>query len=470
MPMFNRSNEPIGMARHASAEAAPARLRLLGLSIFGLGAGMALLSITTGQYFHITKGMVLPGLALAAALSGRGLAALRDWLLFLVLLLLFDTLRGSIFVAIFAWHLPWYAGYVLELEQLVFGTPSLPHWLQAHWPALLASETLRVSAVLVHASHFVYFLGFGWLVYATRRQVFGEFQIAMILAMFVGLLGYLLVPTVPPWMAANLLGLLPPIERVVDGVYTLYIPRVFEGFHINPIAAMPSLHAAFPTVCAVVGWRLYRWAALPLVLYAALAMLAAVYLAEHYGVDVLAGIGVGLVACGIARRAAKAAPQPVPEPLRRAKGRDPRALVEALGRRRVAVSLFAFLLAMALGLTNRSAQIPMAAPDRGFVEREIVGRSDLLPLFTAADALRRERLQEARPLIAEALATPAAGSPHFLGDLLLYHSAGTVAALELVVAALESRRGDDANRWRRNVIEVARRRIAAARTADPPSN
>ena len=86
-----------------------------------------------------------------------------------------------------------------------------------------------------------------------RRPVFAAM---IVLAMVVGLIGYLLVPTVPPWMAAHPpYDLLPPIDRIVGDVYTRFLPALYGTFDTNPVAAMPSLHAAFPSVAALVGWR-----------------------------------------------------------------------------------------------------------------------------------------------------------------------------------------------------------------------
>jgi len=59
----------------------------------------------------------------------------------------------------------------------------------------------------------------------------------------------------------------------------------------NPVAAMPSLHTAFATIIALFLAQQFRsaWRWLFL-LYPLLMGLALVYLAEHYVVDVVAGV------------------------------------------------------------------------------------------------------------------------------------------------------------------------------------
>jgi membrane-associated phospholipid phosphatase len=57
----------------------------------------------------------------------------------------------------------------------------------------------------------------------------------------------------------------------------------------NPVAAMPSLHAAFPFLGFLFAQRLLGWRAWPLFVYTVIVWLAVVYLGEHYVVDVVGG-------------------------------------------------------------------------------------------------------------------------------------------------------------------------------------
>ena len=56
------------------------------------------------------------------------------------------------------------------------------------------------------------------------------------------------------------------------------------------MAAMPSIHAAYPFLGFLFGFRLLGWRALPLLIYSACVWLSVVYLGEHYVVDVIGGI------------------------------------------------------------------------------------------------------------------------------------------------------------------------------------
>jgi hypothetical protein len=74
----------------------------------------------------------------------------------------------------------------------------------------------------------------------------------------------------------------------------------YQRFPANPVAAVPSLHAALPLTLTLVLWRLRpAWSPLAM-LYTLLMAPSLVYLGEHYAVDVLAGWGVALAAFTLA--------------------------------------------------------------------------------------------------------------------------------------------------------------------------
>jgi membrane-associated phospholipid phosphatase len=116
----------------------------------------------------------------------------------------------------------------------------------------------------------------------------------VLLTSYGGLVGYFLLPTAPPWLA-SLQGALPPVPRILHSVEFLQVPRFLVlGLDTNPVAAMPSLHAAFSlTVLLGLGLvsRRAAWLAAP---YPVALALALVYGGEHYVADLLAGYALGV--------------------------------------------------------------------------------------------------------------------------------------------------------------------------------
>jgi membrane-associated phospholipid phosphatase len=127
-------------------------------------------------------------------------------------------------------------------------------------------------------------------VYLCRYERFTRFRNAILLANVMGLIGYLVMPTAPPWMF--------PYEGFVDGVdHSNGLVHALA----NPYAAMPSLHAAD---ALIVGWMLAsacrsRWAKILWALWPAWVWFCVMATANHFLLDVLAGILVALFSIAV---------------------------------------------------------------------------------------------------------------------------------------------------------------------------
>jgi membrane-associated phospholipid phosphatase len=218
----------------------------------------------------------------------------RDWFVFLAFLYLFDSLRGIIYILTCRFQLPAYALYVLNIEKALFGgVPSVTLQKLLLHPDPLGNFTwLEKTLTVCYGSHFVAFLFVGLLVWLSRPKEFSLYKSSFYLLIFLGELVYALVPTVPPWMVSSQFGLIPPLTRFNATLFNLIIPDITSGFDMNPIAAMPSLHAGFPILCSLLLWRLYRWKGTPFYLYTLSVLFAIVYSGDHYVTDVLAGLAL----------------------------------------------------------------------------------------------------------------------------------------------------------------------------------
>ena len=101
------------------------------------------------------------------------------------------------------------------------------------------------------------------------------------------------------------------VDRIVPIVWgRLGVPTaqsIYEnGDFVNPVAAMPSLHAAFPLMLLLFFWSSGRWVRLALGSYTLAMAFTLVYGGEHFVADVVAGwamaLGVhALVGVGVRR-------------------------------------------------------------------------------------------------------------------------------------------------------------------------
>jgi membrane-associated phospholipid phosphatase len=268
----------------------------------------------TGSFFFIRKSAIIPVLCLAALLSDRLTAFVRDWAVFIGLTMVFDAGRGLAYAYIAYAGAPVWMSYVIALERGVLGGALLPVVLQQAWPDGGGVSWLDRAMLTLHASHFVFFLGAGLVIWLRRPAVFPQYRHTMLFVMYVGLAIYVLVPTVPPWMASTVYHALPPVESIALRLYNADVPTLTAALATNPIAAMPSLHAAFPLACSLIALEVFgrrAWWTLPYTLVVACAV---IYLGEHYLVDVLAGWMLAGAAwwCGRSGRPARERrPQPV---------------------------------------------------------------------------------------------------------------------------------------------------------------
>ena len=123
-------------------------------------------------------------------------------------------------------------------------------------------------------------------IYLRRHEWFTRFRNTILLANVLGLLGYVLMPTAPPWMYPGLF---------TDGVnHSTGLVNAMA----NPYAAMPSLHAADALIIGIFLFRACRhwWSKAVWALWPAWVWFCVMATANHYLLDVLAGILVALIA------------------------------------------------------------------------------------------------------------------------------------------------------------------------------
>jgi membrane-associated phospholipid phosphatase len=124
-------------------------------------------------------------------------------------------------------------------------------------------------------------------VYLRRHDSFIRFRNTILLANLIGLFGFWLMPTAPPWMF--------PGKGFIDGVN--HSSALLQSLG-NSYAAMPSLHAAdalivgfFLVSTSRTIWAKALWAIWPLWVW-----FCVIATANHYLLDVVAGISVAIVA------------------------------------------------------------------------------------------------------------------------------------------------------------------------------
>jgi membrane-associated phospholipid phosphatase len=147
----------------------------------------------------------------------------------------------------------------------------------------------------VHWSWFFVPHGTSLYILVRHRWHFSRAAGLMAAVFDVGLVGYWVIPTAPPWWAGKT-GHMPPVRRIMVEAGEHFWGRLWGPLYDflggNPFAAMPSLHFATSVTAAHVltevgpvqgalGWT-----------YAVTLGFALVYLGEHYVVDLIAGLAL----------------------------------------------------------------------------------------------------------------------------------------------------------------------------------
>lgn len=222
-------------------------------------------------------------------LIGRVKQFLQDWIPVLLMLFGYEYLRGIVPHLTQAAHIfP-----MIDADKFVFGyLPTIK--LQA---VLFNGVTLHwydYIAVVLYISHFIIPMVVMFVFWIYDRKMFKQFTSAFLVLSYLAFFTYIVFPAMPPWMASNL-GYIPPLKKIMDQVmgsfsHPISVPSIYQFFGANLVAAVPSLHAAYPwLIFLFLTKKIKAWSLLALP-YVYGVWFAVVYLGEHYAIDVVVGI------------------------------------------------------------------------------------------------------------------------------------------------------------------------------------
>lgn len=237
----------------------------------------------------LTPDRIFVILLFGAIIVGRGKTFLRDWVPFIALLIGYEMVRGFADTAGFKVHVE----ELINAERAIFGfLPGVE--LQKHFfnPDKLA--IWDVGAVIIDFLHFLLPLIVAFYFWVRSRSAYWTFVIALLTLSFTGFITYLLYPAAPPWYADQRAGLI-EIHKVVDFVvkdigWGWDFSRIYSNLNPNQVAAMPSLHSAYPWLAFLALRNFNKKIGYFFLPYPFLVWISVVYLGEHYVIDVLAGI------------------------------------------------------------------------------------------------------------------------------------------------------------------------------------
>lgn len=259
-------------------------------------------------WWFVAKGLIIDRISVAISVGifitiGHVGRPLRRWawllidvLCYCVMWLAYEQTRGGADRA----------GFPLQVEAprnidrfLFFGTdPTV--WMQQHFYDRNYIHWYDKIASATYFTHFIFPVIALAVLWVTSHREWARFMKRFASLLFVACTMFVLLPTVPPWMAADRkhsYKILPPLARHTGrGFSSMGLKGFVNTWNSaldwgNAIAAMPSLHASFalfipafflPRIKPV--WLKALVLTFPLIMAASL-----VYFGEHYVIDALAG-------------------------------------------------------------------------------------------------------------------------------------------------------------------------------------
>jgi hypothetical protein len=237
-------------------------------------------------------------------LSRWKMGLVQDWLPFYLVLSVYALLRG------YASHVIWGPFVRPQVAfDTIIGIGTVPTVTLQRW--MFNPNHLHVwdyVAWLTYMSHF--FTSFIVLAVLWKRDHvrFRRYMFLFVLLTFIGYLTYVFYPAMPPWLASET-GHIAPIIRIIPVVWNHVgvhgAAALFTGGNKfdNNIAAMPSLHAAYPTLLLLFFWERARPRLRAiLVLYVLAMAFTLVYTGEHFVIDEFVGWTYALVTFTVGSR------------------------------------------------------------------------------------------------------------------------------------------------------------------------
>ena len=264
---------------------------------------------------HMWVGFGLVALTLVAwAPEARRSRARRWWFAYVAGIFVYTLLRAYADETL----VPIRTLYVIDIDKFFFFGTDPVVWLQDRLFSPARLTPLDFLTVEVHWSFFFVPHVGAIAIFVWRRELFPRYTVLVVGTMYLGLALFFLLPTTPPWLAAQT-GQLPGVFRVMDFVGGRVDSETYKTLYAslgepNSVAAMPSIHMG-------VTFAMYLWArdhypriAWGLLAYSAIMAFSLLYLAEHYVADLAVGVLCALVCHWVTRHFVPDPPSLEPNP------------------------------------------------------------------------------------------------------------------------------------------------------------
>jgi len=169
---------------------------------------------------------------------------------------------------------------------------------------LVNSSGLTTVMTVVYSLHIPLVIIFAFIFWAWRRSSFTLYVISISICTYIAFLFFVFIPSAPPWYAGIAQNLLSG-NNGVSGTYHS-LSSIVES---DPLAAFPSLHAAYVVTLTLVLFKINGKYGLLFTPLALAVLFSTIYLGQHYVIDLLAGSAFAIISIYAAERIEKMSKQ-----------------------------------------------------------------------------------------------------------------------------------------------------------------
>jgi len=173
-------------------------------------------------------------------------------------------------------------------------------WMQQHLYEPRSIRWYDYVMSTTYYTHFVFPIVAIAVLWAASRVQWVRFMKRFATLMFCACVMFVVMPTVPPWMASSQkfpYRIVPPLARHTGrGFRDLGFTGFVENWQSaldwsNAVAAMPSLHSAYALIVPAffLPWIRWRWLKVLVLAFPVLMLTSLVYFGEHWVIDGLVG-------------------------------------------------------------------------------------------------------------------------------------------------------------------------------------
>lgn len=222
-----------------------------------------------------------------AAYNKRSRQFTKDWLPFVSLFVCYEAMNsvvGSLSLTV-------HVGEPIAADLWMFGSV----------PTLVLQQFYRVPfldylGAFLYSLHFIAPTVFAFLLWKYFPENFQRYTLALAIGTYSALITFLVYPVAPPWWGLQLthgwygVNAVRILSQVDNNLGIPFYRTIIDYISSNRFAAFPSLHVMFPCLISLYALKIKKTRALPILLFPIGVGFSAVYLGEHYVVDVIGGV------------------------------------------------------------------------------------------------------------------------------------------------------------------------------------